>query len=425
MYKIQLSLLAAFVFVVSSLSAQTFSNGTSILNSVPGTTNQPCAVDMNGDGLDDVVRISGNTVYIDYQQDNGTFVQESYNVPMQNTASWSISAGDVDNNGYCDLMLGGGQRASFLIANDDGSGFEEIFIDDYIFCQRTNFADIDNDGNLDAFSCHDVDQSHPYRNDGNGNLAEDQSLLPTLDLAGNYASIFTDFDHDGDLDLHIAKCRQGSSPGDPERMNGLYQNNGDGTYTEVAAEYGLDDDDQSWVTVFEDFDNDGDFDAYTVNHYNANILYENDGTGHMSQVTAGSGINDNDLGSWSCIAADFDNDGYVDILSESSSNDEYYHNDGDFTFTVSEMNFDDGALCDLNNDGFIDVFTGNTLWLNDGNANNWIKFNLQGILSNISAVGAKVKIYGDFGVQIREVRSGQSFNPMSSLSQFFGLGTYD
>ncbi|MFT4660948.1 MAG: hypothetical protein ACI8XB_001219, partial [Patiriisocius sp.] len=408
-----------------NLQAQTFSNMTSILNSVPGSSNQPCVVDMDGDGLDDVVRLSSSAVYIDYQQADGTFNLSTFATSIQNEASWSIAAGDVDNNGFCDIAIGGGSRASFLMANDNGTGFEEVYIDDYIFCQRSNFADIDNDGNLDAFICHDVDQSHPFRNDGNGNLSEDQTLIETVPLAGNYASLWVDFDHDNDLDLHIAKCRQGSAPGDPERMNGLYRNNGDGTFTECAADHGLNDGDQSWVTVFEDFDNDGDFDAYTVNHYIANILYENDGAGNFSQVTAGSGINENDLGSWACIAADFDNDGYIDILSESGSNDEYYHNDGDFTFTVSSMNFDDGALCDLNDDGFIDVFTGNTVWMNDANDNNWIKFNLQGLLSNASAIGAKVMIYGDFGVQIREVRSGQSFNPMSSLNQFFGLGSYD
>src|SRR5690606_8192573 len=108
------------------------------------------------------------------------------------------------------------------------------------------FADIDNDGHLDAFVCHDTDQSHPYRNDGNGNLSLDQTLIETLDSPGNYAAIWVDYNNDGHTDLYVTKCRQGANPDDPARINRLYRNNGDGTYTEVGEEANLDDNAQSW-----------------------------------------------------------------------------------------------------------------------------------------------------------------------------------
>ena len=169
--------LAAF-FCGSITFAQTFTNMTGILNNPGG--GQPCVVDMNSDGLDDIVSVSGSNLIIDYQQADGTFSETVYNVGFQNSPSWSISAGDIDKNGYNDLMFGGGSRVSFVYANADGTAYTEDYINDYIFSQRTNLADIDNDGHLDAFACHDVDQSHPYRNDGSGNLSEDQSLLPFL-----------------------------------------------------------------------------------------------------------------------------------------------------------------------------------------------------------------------------------------------------
>ncbi len=415
-----------FLFLVGICStilmtSQTFGDYAFTLNNT--STASPCLVDMNADGLDDVVTISNDNVNIDYQQSDGTFLLTTYEVGLQNYPNWSIAAGDIDGNGYNDLMLGGGQRISFVYANEDGTDYSEVYINDYIFSQRTNFVDIDNDGHLDAFACHDVDQNHPYRNDGNGNLTEDQTLIETIDLAGNYASVWTDFDMDGDIDMYLSKCRQGSSAGDERRENALYVNNGDGTFTEDAASYGLFDNEQSWVTIFEDFDNDGDMDCYTVNHTTSNYLRMNDGTGHYTEVTAGSGINVTDLNSWACVGADFDNDGFVDILNQSFSGNQLYHNNGDFTFTPSSLFFDRGALGDANNDGFVDVFTGTALWLNDGNDNNYLKVALEGTTSNRNGIGSRVEIYGDWGLQVRELRSGESFKPASTLDVMFGLGT--
>ncbi len=417
----KLFLLLFCTSIGSVLSAQTFTSMSSLLSASGNSL--PCIVDMNSDGLDDVVTISGSSVQIDYQQADGTFEYASYPAGIDSPPSWSITAGDIDGNGYNDLMLGDSQWVSFVYANDDGTSYTEVNVDDYIFTQRTNLVDIDNDGHLDAFACHDVDLSHPFRNDGLGNLVEDQSLIATVAVGGNYASVWTDFDNDGDVDMYMSKCRGSAPPSDPRRMNGLYQNNGDGTFTEMAADVNMDDNDQSWVTIFEDFDNDGDLDTYTVNHAWGNRLMENDGTGYFTEVTEGSGIDADDLDSWACIGADFDNDGFVDILTESNANKEFYHNDGNMQFTAQEWPFDDGALGDLNNDGFIDVRTINNLYMNEGNANNYLKVALEGTSSNRNGIGARVEIFGSWGLQIRELRSGQSFRPASTLDLMFGLGT--
>src|SRR5690606_1680948 len=57
-----------------------------------------------------------------------------------------------------------------------------------------------------------------------------------------------------------------------------------------------------------------------------------------------------------------------------------------------------------------------------GNDNNWIKFSFEGIQSNRNGIGARVEIHGDWGMQIREVRSGDGFEYMSSLNVHFGIG---
>ncbi|MFM1931361.1 MAG: hypothetical protein RL226_664, partial [Bacteroidota bacterium] len=410
--------------VVGALNAQlTFTNVSAELQPISGFSNEDCAVDMNQDGLDDIVRVTNNGIYIDYQMPDGSFEAFYQSMPIVNPPNWSICAGDIDGNGHTDLVFGNGSRVSFCMANADGTAFVEDDRPEYIFSQRSTMADIDNDGHLDAFVCHDVDQSHPYRNDGNGYLVLDQSLITTLDAGGNYAAIWCDYDNDWDIDLYITKCRGGAPVGDPQRINLLYRNNGDGTFTSVGPEANMDDGDQSWTTVFEDFDNDGDFDSFTVNHAWANRLMRNNGDGTFTDIIASSGINAGDLGAWNCDAYDFDNNGWVDIFSEMGT--ELYLNNGDGTFTGQQLNFNSGGVGDMNNDGFLDVINGSTLWINNGNTNNYVKFNLQGIVSNKSAIGARIEIYGDFGMQVREVRSGRSFAPMSSLITHFGLGQYD
>ena len=388
---------------------------------ITSTSTICCVADMNGDFLDDIVTVGTNVMTILTQQSAGGFVSSTISLPnLTTTPSWSICAGDYDKNGFNDLVFGGGSRLTIIKANATGTNYTEVSYPQNIFTQRTNFIDINNDGHLDLWACHDVAQSHAYRNNGLGVLNFDISLMPTLAVGGNYQSMWTDYDNDGDMDMYLAKCRGGAPVGDPQRINLLYKNNGNGTFTESGAIAGVNDGSQSWSTAIEDFDNDGDMDFLLSNISDTNKFYRNNGDGTFTDIYPTTGI-EAQVGSWELQAVDFNNDGWVDFLWQNGK--EIYLNNGDLTFTGFDLSFSEGGIGDLNNDGFLDVQFGNKVYYNVPNANNWIKVNLQGVASNKNGIGARVEIYGAWGKQIREIRSGSGFSHQSTLNAHFGIGT--
>jgi len=390
-------------------------------NDGPFGTLQNCAVDMNGDLLDDIVALNSKKLQIFYQQVDGSFTNKIFEQDLTYKPFWSICAGDIDGNGFNDLALGDDEGVSFLYANANGSAYTEDAKPDYIFSQRTSFADINNDGHLDAFICSDDDENQPFRNDGTGQLTLDYDLMKSPEnLAGNYTTTWVDYDNDGDLDLHIAKCILFGLASNQGRINLLFNNDGNSNYTEVGNAAGLDDNDQSWVSLFEDYDNDGDFDIITFNHEMRNRFMVNNGDGTFSDFVGNVGISPNAIGTFEALAADFDNDGNMDIVTDNPA--AVYYGNGDFTFSASVSEIPASSLADLNSDGFMDVLYRNEIFYNQGNDNHWLRVNTIGTESNRNGIGARLELYGSWGKQIREVRVTQSWSPMSTLSTHFGIG---
>lgn len=384
------------------------------------------ALDMNNDGRDDVLAVSSTNegyslgVTINYQQANGTLVPQTYELDsLNNTPSWSLCAGDLDNNGYNDLLIGGGSKVSLVFADDDGGGFSrDTTYAQYVFCQRSNMVDLNNDGKLDAFTCHDVQPNVYLLNNGDGTHTYFQGGLGDTPGGGNYGSIWTDFDNDGDVDMFIAKCRGGNPT---ISINQLHRNNGNGTFSEVAAQYNLADPMQTWSSAWGDYDNDGDMDVMVgASSFTAggHKLMRNDGT-TFTDVTAGSGFENFTGTSIEHITHDFNNDGFLDVMSGSGT---ILVNQGDMTFSQNPVGFDVGSVGDLDGDGFLDVINSGTAHLNTGNNNNWIRIQPVGTVSNRNAIGSRITITTASGTQIREIRSGDGFRYMSNLAANFGLG---
>ncbi|ALR32380.1 hypothetical protein ATE47_18495 [Chryseobacterium sp. IHB B 17019] len=391
----------------------------------PGDYNH-CVVDMNGDYLDDIVSVVNNTsLVIAYQQAGGGFNSVSYTTP--NTIippSWSIAAGDYDNNGFNDLVYGSGSGITFLKANADGTAFTVDRKPQSFLVQRTNFIDINNDGKLDAFVCDDNGPNRYYINDGT-NMNHNQGGLGDFPSGGNYGSIWMDYDNDGDQDLYIAKCSGGGS-GPGGNIDELHRNNGNGTFTNVAATANMNNPVQTWSSAWGDFNNDGWMDAVVgINSTNNGLskVMKNNGNGTFTDVSVGSGYDAVSALSREYVAYDFDNDGFLDVLGAGNT---IMFGNGDLTFVPNasqyNLNYNNRPIGDFNNDGFLDIQNEGQIMINNGNTNKWLKITLKGTQSNRNGIGARVEIYGAWGKQIRDVQSGIGFRNMNTLNVHFGIG---
>jgi len=387
-------------------------------------------VDMNGDFLDDIVSISTSTVTINHQQPDGSFIKTSYGTDGTYSAAWSMAAGDYDRNGYNDMVYGSSSGAHVVKANDTGTDYSIAATSHSVFTQRTNFADFNNDGNLDIFLCDDTAPNEYFINDGTSlTLWEgDDPSAPIVEglglysSGGNYGSVWVDYDSDGDSDLFIAKC----GGEEARRKNQLFRNNGNLSFTEVSVASNMNDALSTWSSAWGDYDSDGDMDCFVGSSVSAEdhkLMQNNNGV--FADITASAGLDVfNDYGHEN-QPFDFNNDGYIDIFS----NGNILINDGDGTFTILSTGIpQEGAVGDLNNDGFLDVFN-NSIYYNDANANNWLKVCLTGTDSNINGIGARIEVNSpSFNnssakkAQIRDVRSAQGFRYMSTLNSHFGLG---
>ncbi len=458
----KLYVLALAMLSFAAATAQTFTAGT-----LPGSYFSGGVTgvwDMNSDGLNDIVVMDqSKTLRILYQQANGSFVQVNTGTQL-GSSQWGMTVADIDNDGFGDVISGGAYD-NLRMYNIDANGTAVVIdMPVSIFTQAVTLGDMDNDGWLDFFACHDDGPSHMWRNDGAGNLIHkntimtdaagntvlDYNLYPgnypgTNDplMSGNYGNEFSDFDRDGDLDLLVAKCRQASNdPLDKRRTNLLFVNDGNNLYQEDAAARGLVNLQQSWTATFGDIDNDGDFDCMMTTHSSTLKLYENNGLGYFTDITAGSGLQNVSGFFMQGQMTDFDNDGFIDVIYAGGAFG-YYRNNGDHTFTQASSSFNNPqtmhgfGLGDLNNDGFVDVYAGygnansyvtpsnvaDRLQINGGNSNHWVGFNLEGVISNRNAVGAIVEIHGAWGTQVREVRSGVSYGITNSNILNFGIGS--
>lgn len=173
-----------------------------------------------------------------------------------------------------------------------------------------------------------------------------------------------DYDGDGDLDFYVTNW--GTAVSVP--VNALYENDGTGAFTDVAAARGVANAGNSSAAAWSDFDNDGDLDLYVADFYAQDFLYRNDG-GTFTEIGRTHGtVNVLRQGSETCVAwGDYDGDGWSDLyVGKYYYANELYHNRGDGTFDlITDPGVGDQRdtqavdWVDYDNDGQLDLYVVN------------------------------------------------------------------
>ena len=215
---------------------------------------------------------------------------------------------DYDGDGDLDLYVNDFNGANVLYQNDGDGTFTDVTstagVGDTGEGYSTAWADYDGDGDLDLYVANNGGANTLYQNDGDGTFTDVTSVAGVGDTGEGQGTAWADYDGDGDLDLYVANTSGGA--------NVLYRNNGDSTFTDMSNAAGVGDTGNGRNTAWADYDGDGDLDLYVTNYNSANALYQNDGNGTFTDVasTAGVANTGSDQGTaW----VDYDGDGDLDL----------------------------------------------------------------------------------------------------------------
>ncbi len=388
--------------------------------------------DYNNDGFADVLVLRGAWLRSSGRHPNsllrnngdGTFTDVtkpagllSYH-PTQ-TGAW----GDFDGDGWLDLFVGNESMPNEIHPcqlyrnNGDGTFSDiaaEVGLDTLAYVKGVAWGDFNNDNRPDLYlSCFEGDNLL-FRNDGSsrdGWWFTDVTLRARVaEPLISFPTWFFDYDNDGWLDLFVGNFISFADPSlepvvrdylglpvDAPRTK-LYRNRGDGTFEDVSGKVGLNRVMLPMGANFGDVDNDGWLDMYIGTGQPdlltlvPNRMYRNDAGRRFQNVTTAAGVGHIQKGHGIAFG-DIDNDGDQDIYAVMG-----------------------GAYSG-------DVY-GNALFENPGNDNRWITLILDGVTSNRSAIGTRIRVALDTVDGARDiyvtVGTGGSFGS-SSLQQEIGL----
>ena len=244
--------------------------------------------------------------------------------------------GDYNNDGFPDIFVAG--KAGNVLFNNVSDGSltdvsDEVGIADSMVVSSTAFIDYDNDGDLDIFlnmleskadDLFYIDNVF-YENNGQGGfffkIPYSNQGLP---LKNEPVACF-DFDNDGFPDF---LCIESSS-----RACVLYRNLGNSRFVDVTDLAGLDSTKCAKHAALGDYDNDGDLDIYVAMTGNGeNALFNNNGDGSFTDVAETAGVGSPRGADWA-VFGDYNNDGYLDLfVYHGTVYNALYQNKGDATF---------------------------------------------------------------------------------------------
>ncbi len=271
--------------------------------------------DYDNDGdLDLAVSLGTGEVRL-YRNDNGVLTSVGAAAGMPQAGSHELrglSWGDYDGDGDIDL-LGGSTPTDKLtkVMRNDGGTFTDVAAEIGLTipgrsARQTNWVDYDNDGDLDVYSADRSGDNKLFRNDGSKFTHVFVGVGPT-DPRPTVGACWLDTDNDGDLDLFLAN-QSGAA-------DALWRNDKT-AFVDIAAQLGMAGPPRTKAEggvgcAVGDYDNDGHLDIFVPN-YGHNQLYRNNGNGTFTDVAAkvGLAVENHAVGSdW----GDYDNDGDLDL----------------------------------------------------------------------------------------------------------------
>ena len=404
-------------------------------------------IDFDDDGWDDLTYATTSGQEVLFFKNNGDDTFSLIDIGINDTyRTKQVIWVDYDNDGDKDFFATSISGFNKFYRNDGNLTFTDIsascglFVNN-LYTYGASFGDIDNDGDLDVFIANRDDitenqRSYLYRND-NGvfiDITESAGLSLSNELA--FCAVFFDYDNDGDQDIYVINDKI-------INMNRLYQNNNDGTFTDVSVSSGAGISINAMTATVGDYNNDGWFDIYVTNTPGGNQHLRNNGDGTFTDVASSVGTFFDSF-SWGAVFLDADNDTDTDLYvsgwydgSNSFLPSAFYENQGDDTFLIpSNIGFVNdtrasfsNAIGDFNNDGYPDIIVmndtdNNFLWENTTtNSNNWLKVKLQGVTSNRDGIGSKIEVFANGKSQYRYTLCGEGYLGQNSGTKIFGVGT--
>lgn len=461
------------------------------LSNIIESTGAGCAfLDYDGDGDQDIYLVNGaympglshirgrqmqgklkNRLY--RNEGGGKFTDVTESAGVGDTGfGMACVAVDYDNDGDTDLFVT--NYGSVVLYQNQGDGtFQDVTqqagLQDELWAIGACFFDYDRDGFLDLYVGHYLtyDPNYTYyyaadqfpgplaytgqpdtlyRNRGDGTFEDVTQKAGVYNPDGRAMGVAAcDIDDDGHIDLFVANDAM---------ENYFYQNNGDGTFTNIALQtataFGQNGEATSAMgPEFGDFDLDGLMDLL-VPDMNYSCLYHNTGQGYFIDQSAEKGIANacGQYTSWSGNFLDIDNDGDLDMFITNGNShrlegekDTLILNEGGVNFMdVSARCGDDfqeelvgrgSAVADFDDDGDLDILVLNLnaparLLRNDiESQNRWIKIKTIGTKSNRDGIGTRIRLTVGGVTQIRDIISSSGYLSQSAMLAHFGLGEHE
>ena len=456
-------LLGALAAVDAHLPGQQFTKQTAPLGIPPlpynisGSGSGLCVADFDGDGdMDAFIPGPQGAPFFLLRNDGGmqfTNVTGGAGLGQCALVRCCIAA-DFDNDGDQDVFVGHNDAATQLFVNQGGMVFSEEALARGVWNPHdvwgATFGDYDNDGWLDVYLSvrnngfnGGLEANALYRNNGNGTFTETTIQAGVGSTRPTLVSAFMDYDEDGWVDLMLCNDKGlGFGP------NELYRNNGDGTFTDVSVQTGVNIPVDGMGIDFTDVFCDGGVDFYVTDLPTEHLfqLWDPTTNAYLNATTT-YGLQGGGVG-WACNWLDYDNDGWQDLyVVQNQFANLLYRNPAQpaaaqtvwtdesptlgMNHTVYQFT---NVIADFDDDGRLDILDrfqagplamapeSAALYRNEVVGGNWIKFRARGRVSNRDGFGARVVMETGSHVQRQWFRNGVGYQSSSDPRLNFGIG---